>query len=121
MVLGPIPGIDYSSQNFSAGLEVELSDSADENAIREKVSRLYRLLEQTEDQQIAAKQPETTRERLQRGRDFRPARSKRAWGIRTSGLRSHTPISTQKPPSKSAPLFGLKSRKSYHTIITHPP
>lgn len=51
----PIPELDFSSQNYMAGLEVEVSDGATESQIRERLAQVYRLLEQSIDAQIAAR------------------------------------------------------------------
>lgn len=50
----PLPGFEYSSQSFSAGLEVEASDADLPEAIKQKVQQLYALLEESVNAQIAA-------------------------------------------------------------------
>jgi hypothetical protein len=50
----PIPELDFSSQSYMAGLEVEVSEGATESQIRERLAQIYRLLEQSIDAQIAA-------------------------------------------------------------------
>lgn len=50
----PMPGYEFSSQSFSAGLEVEASDADDPEAIRRRLRELYLLLNQAVDEQIAA-------------------------------------------------------------------
>ena len=48
----PIEGLQYSSQNFSAGIEVEVSGDRSEERIRDKFRKLYGLLEDAIDEQI---------------------------------------------------------------------
>lgn len=50
----PLPGYEYSSHSFSAGLEVEASDADDPEAIRRRLRELYELVNQAVDEQIAA-------------------------------------------------------------------
>jgi hypothetical protein len=52
----PIEGIQYSSQSFAAGMEVEVSDGEDPNVIRERIRELYTLLSESIDEQIAGSQ-----------------------------------------------------------------
>ena len=49
----PIPGTDYSSQQFGAALEIELSDSDKPDAIRARIHDLYGLLAGAIDEQIS--------------------------------------------------------------------
>lgn len=48
----PLDGVEYSSQQFSAGVEAEVACNADDHTIRETLRRLYGTLEQTIDEQI---------------------------------------------------------------------
>ena len=48
----PIRGLQYSSQNFSAGMEVEVSCGSDAGEIRDKLRKLHRLLARSVDEQI---------------------------------------------------------------------
>jgi hypothetical protein len=50
----PIPELDFSSQSYMAGLEVEVSEGATESQIQSRIGQVYRLLEQSIDAQIAA-------------------------------------------------------------------
>ncbi len=50
----PIPSVGYSSQQFGASLEIEVSDADQPAAIRERIQQLYSLLRQAVDEQIAA-------------------------------------------------------------------
>ncbi|MEI6232911.1 MAG: hypothetical protein WCT04_07660 [Planctomycetota bacterium] len=55
----PLPGIDYSSQQFGAAMEIEVSDADQPEAIHGRIRDLYALLSQSVDEQIAgaAQQP----------------------------------------------------------------
>lgn len=48
----PLEGIEYSSQQFSAGIEAEVACNADDQTIRDTLRRLYGTLEHAIDQQI---------------------------------------------------------------------
>ena len=48
----PIAGMEYSSQSFMAGIEVELSDVAGMDDIHRRIGQLYSMLEQSIDEQI---------------------------------------------------------------------
>lgn len=58
----PIAGMDYSSQSFMAGLEVEISDSADPSQVKERIREVYQLLEESINEQIASHQCASTNE-----------------------------------------------------------
>ena len=49
----PIPGADFSSQQYGASMEVEVSDTDKPEIIQERVRQLYGLLSATIDEQIA--------------------------------------------------------------------
>lgn len=49
----PLEGVEFSSQQFSAGVETEVACNADEQTIRETLRRLYATLGQAIDEQIA--------------------------------------------------------------------
>lgn len=49
----PLPGVEFSSQQFGASLEIEAADEKPE-VLRAKLQELYLLLNQAVDQQIAA-------------------------------------------------------------------
>jgi hypothetical protein len=49
----PIPGLDFSSQSYSAGMEIEIN-SADANEVRAQLAQLYASLNQGIDEQVNA-------------------------------------------------------------------
>ncbi len=49
----PLPGIDFSSQQYGASLEIEVSDADQPQVIQTKLQQLYQTLEASVDQQIA--------------------------------------------------------------------
>lgn len=49
----PLPGIDYSSLQFGASLEIEVSDKDQPEAIRQRIAELYGLLSEAVDEQMA--------------------------------------------------------------------
>jgi hypothetical protein len=54
----PMVGIDYSSQQFGAAMEIEVSDADKPEAVQQRLKELYTLLARTIDDQIAeAAQP----------------------------------------------------------------
>lgn len=53
----PVPDIEFSSQSVSAGLEVEVSDSADGEEIAGKLKGMYALLDRSITQQIGTTAP----------------------------------------------------------------
>ena len=48
----PIPGRDFSSQQYGASMEIEVSDVADAAEIGEKLRQIYEVLEKSVDSQI---------------------------------------------------------------------
>lgn len=48
----PIPDRDYSSRSYMAGIEVEMSDRSTEQELRDRLEKLYALLESSVDTQI---------------------------------------------------------------------
>ncbi len=48
----PIPGLEYSSQQFSCGLEVELSGELSQDILCQKLHNVYALLHNTIDEEI---------------------------------------------------------------------
>lgn len=50
----PIPGTDYSSQQYGSSMEIEVSDADRPEAIQQRIRDLYRLLTDCVDEQIAA-------------------------------------------------------------------
>ena len=56
----PIENRDYSSQNYSAGMECEVSGSAGEEEIKENFRRVYQLLEECIEEQMKADEDYST-------------------------------------------------------------
>jgi hypothetical protein len=54
----PLPGVEYSSQQFGAAMEIEVSDADNVTAIQTRIRDLYMLLSKSIDEQIAAAQPQ---------------------------------------------------------------
>jgi len=52
----PIPGVEFSSQSFSAGMEIEIN-STDANEVKIQLASLYASLNNGIDAKIAASQP----------------------------------------------------------------
>jgi len=50
----PIPGVDFSSQCYMAGIEVEVSDRATPEQIKQRIGEVYALLENSIDSELAA-------------------------------------------------------------------
>ena len=50
----PIPGMDFSSQSFGAGMEVEVGNNASTEEIQKKFKETYNLLETSVKEQITA-------------------------------------------------------------------
>ncbi len=50
----PVPGVQFSSQSFMAGIEIEVSDGATAEQIQGRIKEVYGLLENTIDAEIAA-------------------------------------------------------------------
>jgi len=50
----PIPGCDFSSQNYGAALDIEIADSSDVQTIQTRLRQMYRVLEESIDIQIQA-------------------------------------------------------------------
>lgn len=49
----PLPGVDYSSCQIAAGMEIEVSDGDGPDAVRERIAQLYQLLNDSINQQFA--------------------------------------------------------------------
>jgi hypothetical protein len=49
----PVPNLEFSSQSFHGGVEVEVSDGASEQQIRERLGALYALLDGAVQSEIA--------------------------------------------------------------------
>ena len=54
----PVPDVEFSSQSYSAGMEVEVSSGTEPEEIQKKLKVLYALLERSIDAQLAAGQSE---------------------------------------------------------------
>ncbi len=50
----PVPGVDFSSQSFGAGMEVEVGNNVTPEEIKKKFRNLYRVLEESVKEQISA-------------------------------------------------------------------
>lgn len=50
----PIPGQEFSSQQYMAGIEVEVSDGAAPEQIQQRIAEVYAMLEGSIDREIAA-------------------------------------------------------------------
>ncbi|MFA5393825.1 MAG: hypothetical protein WC081_03540 [Candidatus Ratteibacteria bacterium] len=50
----PIPGTDFSSQSFGAGMEVEVGNNASSEEIRGKFKEMYQILEASVKEQIVS-------------------------------------------------------------------
>ena len=48
----PVPDVEFSSQSYSAGMEVELSSGTSKEEVEQKLRALYALLEESINQQI---------------------------------------------------------------------
>jgi len=53
----PLPGIDFSSQQYGASLEIEVSDADKPDAIQARIRELYNLLSISIDEQIGVAHP----------------------------------------------------------------
>lgn len=54
----PLPGVEFSSQSYSAGMEVEVSSGTAPEELKRKLQSLYGLLEESIQEQIEGGQPE---------------------------------------------------------------
>ena len=48
----PLPDVEFSSQQYGAAMEIEVSDTADTKEVTDRLQTMYRLLEQSIDEQI---------------------------------------------------------------------
>ena len=48
----PVPGVEYSSQSFGAGMEMEVGNNASSEEIRDALKRMYDVLEESVKAQI---------------------------------------------------------------------
>jgi|ERR1043165_4446044 hypothetical protein len=55
----PLPGIDYSSQQYGASLEIEISDADKPEVIQGRIKELYVLLSNAIDEQLVSVQSNT--------------------------------------------------------------
>lgn len=53
----PLPGVEYSSQQYGASLEIEVSDADKPDAIQSRIRELYSLLSGAIDEQIGVARP----------------------------------------------------------------
>jgi hypothetical protein len=54
----PLPGIQFSSQQYGASMEIEISDADKPEAIQSRIHELYGLLSNSIDQQITGAAPQ---------------------------------------------------------------
>ena len=52
----PIPNVEFSSQSYSAGMEIEVSSGTSQEELKQKLRTLYGLLEASIDEQIGQQQ-----------------------------------------------------------------
>ena len=52
----PVPDVDFSSQSYSAGMEIEVSSGTSQDELRERLRTLYGMLEESIDEQIGQRQ-----------------------------------------------------------------
>lgn len=84
----PLPGLGYSSQQFSCGLEFELSGDLKQDAIRQKIRTLYAMLHSAIDEEIqsAIDNPPAFLHALQSApRSGKEESEPRRWGNRAYG------------------------------------
>ncbi len=67
----PLPGVDYSSQQYGAAMEIEVSDADQPEIIQQRIRELYLLLINTIDEQLSGAPQKPSR------RCRRPSASKR--------------------------------------------
>ena len=48
----PLPGVEYSSQQYGAAMEIEVSDADQSAVIQQRIRELYALLSTSIDEQI---------------------------------------------------------------------
>ena len=83
----PMPGLEYSSQQFSCGLEMELSGEQTQDSIRQNIRKLYTLLHAAIDEEIqgAIANPSAFTHSLQNAsRNSNPTTENRRWNNRSS-------------------------------------
>lgn len=83
----PLEGVEFSSQQFSAGLETEVACSADDQTLREALRRLYATLEQAVDEQIGKAGGEKAMTKPAPAVAQRPSQSAPRNGFRGQGRR----------------------------------
>ena len=76
----PVPDVEYSSQNFSAGMEMEVGSDTSKTELKEKFRSLYQLLADSIQEQIREAGVETPE-----GQDRQPARRPQTAGARAGG------------------------------------
>ncbi len=84
----PIPGLEYSSQQFSCGLELDLPGEQTQDSIRQKIRSLYALLHSAIDEEIrdaVANPPEFMRSLQNSTRSSAASPETRRWGNRAYG------------------------------------
>ena len=82
----PVPDLEFSSQSYSAGMEVEMASGASSEEIQKKLRALYSLLEEAIDEQICSCQAESGTHKDAATPAPKPAPPSEASGLRS---RSH--------------------------------
>ena len=79
----PLPGVEFSSQSYSAGIEVEIASGATHGDIREELRKLYALLEEVIDEQVTGIAAENGRHgSVVDGKESPPSRPRQGAGRR---------------------------------------
>ena len=52
----PVPEVEFSSQSYSAGMEIEVASGTSQDEVKEKLRALYRTLEESIDEQMGQEQ-----------------------------------------------------------------
>lgn len=87
----PLPGVEYSSQQFGAAMEIEVSDADQPEAIHGRIRDLYALLSQSVDEQIA-------------GASQQPANGYQAPAVSVAPVRTQ-PVQSAPPPVQQRPAY----------------
>jgi hypothetical protein len=102
----PIQGVQFSSQSYSAGMEIEIN-SADANEVRAQLAQLYLSLNQGIDAQIAAvgQQPE---------------HAPQTPVVNTASARSQpVPVQSTPPPMQQRPAYANGNGRSRIAAVTN--
>ena len=86
----PMPDLEFSSQQYSAGMEVEVASGASGEEIQKKLKALYALLEESIDEQIQACQAKSGAEEDTASHGNGRAKGSKQSGSGGNGSRSAT-------------------------------